>query len=56
VAGLSPARRFALLGAAAVVPLAGLGLISMGWPEYARALTREWSLVRDWRRAGRPQM
>jgi hypothetical protein len=29
VAGVSPARRFALLGAAAVVPLAGLGLISM---------------------------
>jgi hypothetical protein len=28
-----------------VVPLAILGLISMGWPAYARALTREWGLV-----------
>ena len=33
------------LAAAAVVPLAVLGLISMGWPAYARALTREWGLV-----------
>lgn len=45
VAALSPARRLALLGAAAVVPLAALGLISMWWPAYARALTREWGLV-----------
>ncbi len=28
-----------------MVPLAVLGLISMGWPAYARALTREWGLV-----------
>mgnify|MGYP001283955184 CR=1 FL=1 len=38
-------RRLALLGAAAGAPLAVLGLISMGWPAYARALTREWGLV-----------
>ena len=45
VAALSPARRRALLGVATVAPLAGLGLISLGWPAYARALTREWGLV-----------
>ena len=45
VAALSPGRRLALLGMAAVVPLAVLGLIAIGWPAYARALTREWGLV-----------
>jgi hypothetical protein len=45
VSALSPARRLALLSLAAVVPLTALGLISMGWPGYARALTREWGLV-----------
>ncbi len=45
VAALSPARRRALLGAGTVAPLAVLGLLSLGWPAYARALTREWGLV-----------
>lgn len=45
VAALSPARRLALLGTATVAPLAVVGLISLGWPAYARALTREWGLV-----------
>ena len=45
VSALSPARRLALLSLAAVVPLTVVGLISMGWPAYARALTREWGLV-----------
>jgi hypothetical protein len=45
VAALSPGGRLALLTAATVAPLVGLGLISMGWPAYARALTREWGLV-----------
>ena len=45
VAALSPARRLALLGTATMAPLAVVGLISLGWPAYARALTREWGLV-----------
>ncbi|MGH7413229.1 MAG: hypothetical protein ACREKJ_03440 [Candidatus Rokuibacteriota bacterium] len=45
IAALSPPRRLALLGAATVAPLAVLGLISLGWPAYVRALTREWGLV-----------
>lgn len=45
VAALSPARRLALLGMATMAPLAVVGLISLGWPAYARALTREWGLV-----------
>jgi len=45
VAALSPARRLALLGMATVAPLAVVGLISLAWPAYARALTREWGLV-----------
>ena len=45
VAALSPARRLALLGMTTVAPLAVVGLISLGWPAYARALTREWGLV-----------
>jgi hypothetical protein len=44
-AALSPARQLALLGAATAAPLAGLGLLSLGWPAYARALSREWGLV-----------
>lgn len=42
---LRPGRRLALLGAATATPLLGLGLVSLGWPAYARALTREWGLV-----------
>jgi hypothetical protein len=42
---LAPARRLALLGTATVAPLAVLGLISLMWPAYARALTREWGLA-----------
>jgi hypothetical protein len=42
---LSPGRRLALLAGATVAPLVGLGLVSLGWPAYARALTREWGLV-----------
>ncbi|MEX2223242.1 MAG: hypothetical protein WEG40_15735 [Candidatus Rokuibacteriota bacterium] len=45
IAALSPARRLTLLGAVTVAPLAVLGLIALGWPAYARALTREWGLV-----------
>ena len=45
VAALSPARRLSLLGAATAAPLLGLGLVALGSPAYARALTREWGLV-----------
>ena len=45
VAALSPARRLWLLGAVTAAPLLGLGLLALGWPTYARALTREWGIV-----------
>ena len=45
LAALSPARRLSLLGAATAAPLLGLGLIALGWPAYAQALTREWGIV-----------
>ena len=42
---MTRARRLALLGTATLAPLAVLGLMSLAWPAYARALTREWGLA-----------